>query len=125
MDDNDIWCALKVWSESQDFVLSTLSKALVDRRLFKIKVSNDPFDVSIVKEYTFLYAKQFGITEYEASYLFSSGSITTNMYNDIDDSIDIIYNDGTIKGIAEASDMLNIQLLSKNVAKYYLAYYTI
>ena len=125
LDDNDIWCALKVWSESLDFVLSTLSKALVDRRLFKIKVSNDPFDASIVKEYTFLYAKQFGITEYEASYLFSSGSITTNMYNDIDDSIDIIYNDGTIKGIAEASDMLNIQLLSKNVAKYYLAYYRI
>lgn len=39
-----------------------------------------------------------------------------------DDSIDILYNDGSIKNIAEASDMLNISLLSKKVKKYYLCY---
>ena len=32
-----------------------------------------------------------------------------------DDSIDILYNDGSTKNIAEASDMLNISLLSKKV----------
>ena len=31
-----------------------------------------------------------------------------------------IYKDGTIKNIAEASDMLNISLLSKKVKKYYI-----
>ena len=44
------------------------------------------------------------------------------MYNPADDSIDILYKDGTTKNIAEASDMLNIQLLSKKVKKYYLCY---
>ena len=47
------------------------------------------------------------------------------MYNPIDDSIDIIYGDGSIKNIAEASDMLNISLLSKKVKKYYLCYHRI
>ena len=44
------------------------------------------------------------------------------MYNPADDSIDILYNDGSIKNVAEASDMLNISLLSKKVKKYYLCY---
>ncbi len=42
-------------------------------------------------------------------------SIEKNMYDEADDSIDILYNDGSIKNIAEASDMLNISLLSKKV----------
>jgi hypothetical protein len=43
------------------------------------------------------------------------------MYNEFDDSIDILYNDGTVKDISEASDMLNIELLSKKIEKYYFA----
>ena len=34
LDDNDIWTALKVWSDHPDKVLSTLSTGMVDRRLF-------------------------------------------------------------------------------------------
>jgi hypothetical protein len=44
------------------------------------------------------------------------------MYSEADDSIAILYKDGTIKDIAEASDMLNIELLSKKVWKYYFCY---
>lgn len=123
LDDNDIWCALKVWSGSDDVVLSYLSRSLVNRHLFKIRVSNNPFPENMILDRTKQLAMKLGIADYEASYLCSSGSITTNMYNEIDDSIDIIFNDGSIRGIAEASDMLNIQLLSKNVAKYYFSFF--
>lgn len=44
------------------------------------------------------------------------------MYSAEDDSIEILYEDGTTKDIAEASDMLNISLLSKKVKKYYNCY---
>lgn len=123
LDDNDIWCALKVWSGSDDVVLSYLSRSLVNRHLFKIRVSNNPFPENMILDRTKQLAMKLCIADYEASYLCSSGSITTNMYNEIDDSIDIIFNDGSIRGIAEASDMLNIQLLSKNVAKYYFSFF--
>lgn len=123
LDDNDIWCALKVWSGSDDVVLSYLSRSLVNRHLFKIRVSNNPFPENMILDRTKQLAMKLGIADYEASYLCSSGSITTNMYNEIDDSIDIIFNDGSIRGIAKASDMLNIQLLSKNVAKYYFSFF--
>ena len=47
------------------------------------------------------------------------------MYNEKDDSIDILYHDESIRDISEASDMLNIDLLSKKVEKYYFAYYKV
>ena len=43
--------------------------------------------------------------------------------NPLDDRINILYKDGTVKDIAEASDMLNIQVLTKKVEKHYLCYY--
>ena len=39
-----------------------------------------------------------------------------------DDSIEIIYKDGSTRDIAKASDMLNISLLSRKVKKYYICY---
>lgn len=122
LDDNDIWCALKVWANSDDKVLSLLSNGLVARKLFKIKISSTPHDPQHLEELLADYMSQFDLNKHEASFLFSVDTITTNMYNEIDDSIDILYNDGTIKNISEASDMLNIQLLSKKVEKYYLSY---
>ncbi|MDR0823601.1 MAG: HD domain-containing protein [Prevotella sp.] len=122
LDDNDIWCALKVWAEQEDTVLSRLSMCLINRQLFKMEITNEPVPPSHIREHVDRYMAELNITEYEASYFYSSDVIYTNMYNEEDDSIDILYNDGTIKDISEASDMLNIQLLSKKVEKYYFSY---
>lgn len=122
LDDNDIWCALKVWADNEDKILSTLSSALVDRKLFKIKIATEPFQEEYIEVFTKKYMIEFNIDKSEAAYLFSVDTITSNMYNEADDSIDILYNDGTIKNISEASDMLNIQLLSKKVEKFYFSY---
>ncbi|WP_029905028.1 HD domain-containing protein [Prevotella sp. 10(H)] len=122
LDDNDIWCALKVWANNEDRVLSILSSCLINRNLFKIEITNEPVSTKHIEKYVSKYISDFGISEYESSFLYSSDIIYTNMYNEADDSIDILYNDGTIKDISEASDMLNIQLLSKKVEKYYFSY---
>ena len=122
LDDNDIWTALKVWSTHTDKVLSTLSTGMINRNIFKVEISSEPVSEKRIKELTLQISQQLGITLSEANYFVSTPSIEKNMYNPADDSIDIIYKDGTIKNIAEASDMLNISLLSKKVKKYYLCY---
>ena len=122
LDDNDIWTALKVWSTHTDKVLSTLSLCMINRNIFKVEISTEPISDERKKELTFQISQQLGITLSEASYFVSTPSIEKNMYDPADDSIDIIYKDGTIKNIAEASDMLNISLLSKKVKKYYICY---
>ena len=122
LDDNDIWTALKVWSNHPDKVLSTLSLGMINRNIFKVENSAEPIGEDRIKELTLQISQQLGITLSEANYFVSTPSIEKNMYDPADDSIDIIYKDGTIKNIVEASDMLNISLLSKKVKKYYLCY---
>ena len=122
LDDNDIWCALKDWEKSTDKVLSLLSRGLVNRNLFKIEISEIAPSPEILIEMTVNYAKTYGLSTEDASYLLSADAITTNMYRDEDDSIDILYKDGTIHDISTASDMLNIQLLSKKIKKYYICF---
>lgn len=122
LDDNDIWTSLKVWCGHPDKVLSTLSKGMVERRLFKVEISSEPATEERKQELTAQIAAALDVTPAEAAWFVSVPRIEKNMYNPADDSIDILYKDGTTKNIAEASDMLNIQLLSKKVKKYYLCY---
>ena len=111
LDDNDIWTALKVWSNHPDKVLSTLSLGMINRNIFKVENSAEPIGEDRIKELTLQISQQLGITLSEANYFVSTPSIEKNMYDPADDSIDIIYKDGTIKNIAEASDMLNLSLI--------------
>jgi HD superfamily phosphohydrolase len=122
LDDNDIWSALKVWSKHPDKVLSLLSKGLVNRNLFKIEIGPEPFSPDYIERRRKEYAAKYDLSFSEVSYLTSSDEISTNLYNEADDSIDILYKDGTCKDISEASDMLNIQLLSKKIKKYYFCF---
>ena len=122
LDDNDIWTALKVWSTHDDKVLSTLSRGLIDRHLFKVEISPSPMSKSRKEELLDKIAARLDIGRKEASYFLSTSTIENNMYKKEDDSIEIIFNDGSTKNIAEASDMLNISLLSRKVKKYYACY---
>lgn len=122
LDDNDIWTALKVWSTHDDKVLSTLSKGLIDRHLFKVEVSPSPLTKSQKDKLLGQIAQHLQISRKEAGYFFCTSTIENNMYKKEDDSIEIIFNDGTTKNIADASDMLNISLLSRKVKKYYACY---
>ncbi|GHT25905.1 hypothetical protein AGMMS4957_21240 [Bacteroidia bacterium] len=122
LDDNDIWSALKVWSRHDDKVLSMLSSGLLNRRLFKIEVELQPFAPQYIAEKRQQLAEKHHLSPEEVNYFVVSDEITSNMYSEADDSIDILYKNGTTKNIAEASDMLNIQLLSKKIKKYYLCF---
>ncbi len=123
LDDNDIWSALKVWVEYPDKVLSMLSNGMVNRKLFKIEITNEKQSPAKYDEYLHRFMQMYNITAHEAGYLLSADRISTNMYSKEDDSIDILYKNETIKDISKASDMMNIELLSKSVEKFYFAYF--
>ena len=122
LDDNDIWTALKVWSTHDDKVLSTLSKGLIDRHLFKVEVSSSPLTKSQKDKLLGQIAQHLQISRKEAGYFLRTSTIENNMYKKEDDSIEIIFGDGSTKNIADASDMLNISLLSRKVKKHYTCY---
>ncbi|MCI5814682.1 MAG: HD domain-containing protein [Bacteroidales bacterium] len=122
LDDNDIWTALKVWADHPDTTLSTLSTGMVNRQLFKVEVASEPFSEERLRPLREAVGRHLHIPASEAHYFVSTPQIAKNMYDPADDSIEILYNDGSTKNIADASDMLNISLLSRKVRKYYLCY---
>ena len=122
LDDSDIWSALKVWKHSDDKVLATLATDMLDRHLFKVEVSEERPSSDYIDSITQQIGNKLNISTQEASMLITLTEIGKDMYNPEDDSIGILYKDGTVKDIAEASEILNVQLLSKKIRKYYLCY---
>lgn len=122
LDDNDIWCALKAWTMHHDKVLSTLSNGLVNRRLFKVEISSKPFSREYKAAITERICSALGVNKREAGYLLCAVTHEKDMYSACDDHIEILYNDGTTRDIAEASDMFNLSLLQKKVKKYFICY---
>lgn len=123
LDDSDILSAIKAWQAQPDTTLRLLAEAFVNRRLFKGRLLEQPLTATEHEDLQQAYATRFGISKAEAKYFFEEHVSTSNTYSEKDDSIDILYNDGTVRNIAEASEMLNLQTLTYKPKKQYLFYY--
>ena len=123
LDDSDIWSALKAWKYSDDKILSTLATDMLNRHIFKVEVNEEPVGEDRIMDIAAQIASKMDISTDDARrYMMSINTIQKDMYNVDDDSITILYKDGSTKDISEASELLNVQLLSKKIRKYYLCY---
>ena len=122
LDDMDIMSALKYWRHSEDFILRLLCASILDRRLFKIQMSNVAFDHDAVEKIVAQVAAEYKIKHDDARYLVWTDSTTNHAYNPAEDRINILTSDGKVTDIAKASDQFNISGLSEPVVKYYLCY---
>src|SRR5690606_1350785 len=68
LDDFDIMSALKTWQYDDDFVLSSLSKMIINRDLLKIKVSNDKFDREVLTAYKEQLVIEYPVSMSETDY---------------------------------------------------------
>ncbi len=121
LDDNDIWGAIKFWQNDTDKILASLSKMLVERKLFTIKFSNAAIkkeDINSVKD---AISSHFKVLRAETPYLFSYGSVSNEAYTE-GQKINILMKSGEVVDIAKASDLPSIQALSKSVKKNYLCW---
>ncbi len=122
LDDSDIWSAMKAWKHHDDKILSTLATDMLDRRIFKVEVHEEPIPDEYIDELKRKISRKVEISYEDAHYLMSINTIQKDMYSVDDDSIAILYKNGEIRDISEASELLNVQLLSKKIRKYYLCY---
>ena len=123
LDDSDLWSAMKAWKHHDDKILATLATDMLNRKIFKVIVNEMPFTEEEITDTATQIAAEMGISTEEAKeYMMHVSNIGKDMYDVNDDSIAILYKDGSIKDISEASELLNVQLLSKKIRKYYLCY---
>ncbi len=122
LDDDDIMVSIKVWANHSDGVLSYLCKSLRDRNLFKIEIQKKPFSEEYISKIREKVQEHIGCSAHALDFLILQGNISKNAYSPSEQHINIQHKDGTLNDIATVSDMLNIEVLSKIVKKYYLCY---
>lgn len=101
IDDDDIMVAVKQWQHSDDEILCTLCRSLVNRHLPAIRISATPFG---------------GVA---TDYFHGTGELKNRSYDFSDHEIKVLYKDGRCLPIGEASDQLDRHFLEKQVTKYY------
>jgi HD superfamily phosphohydrolase len=119
LDDNDIVSALKVFRNSEDFLLRYLSSSILDRRLFRLEIQNTPFSSDERSRTLRQIRKHFNISEEEADWLMISGSEANSTYNTSKEEIKILYKSGKVLPMSERTDF---GLTAGQMEKYYLAY---
>lgn len=122
LDDYDILGAIKEWQNDSDKILAHLSKAIVNRNLFKIEISKEPFTQARID-----FEKEFARSLYdlegdEVDYFVYSDVLTNKAYNQDKQNINMLMKNDDIIDLTKASDNLNISALAQPVEKYFLCY---
>ena len=123
LDDDDIFISIKMWMKHHDPVLSRLAVNLVNRRLFRIEIQNEPFAGEHIESICHKVANLYNIPNEDTRYFVRSGKISNHAYNNTnaDESI-LVMQKGQPVDITVASDLENMFGMSKIVEKYFLCY---
>ncbi|MEL6195146.1 MAG: HD domain-containing protein [Bacteroidota bacterium] len=123
LDDSDVEFAVKQWKSHPDYILSSLCKNVVSRRLLKIRLQNDPFKEEDIQEYKDALVAKEGFSEEEVKYFVFTGELVNQAYfQNSKEPIMVWFKSGELQDIVTASDMQNLGSLSHPMKKYYLCH---
>jgi hypothetical protein len=122
LDDFDIFSAIKVWMDHPDHILALLSRSLVNRRLYKAILQQDPFSSGLVKGIREKVKKELALNEEDVNYFVIEDSVSNNAYHPTHDKIKILFKNGEVQDISAASEQLNIAVLMTTVSKNLLCF---
>ena len=122
LDDQDIYAAIKVWTDSEDFILARLCKMLTARNLYKIEIGNEPPEPKRVEELSAKISAKLNLDQKDLSYFIFTDTITNRAYNAGNSNINILMKNGSLLDITKASDLSNLETLDRTVKKHILCY---
>lgn len=122
LDDYDILSAIKDWISHDDYVLSNLSRMIINRELLKIELKNEPISKAYFESVFAQKQQEMELSKEELSYFVFVDEVENQAYDNSKSKINIYFKNEKIEDITEASDQLNIQALTKPVVKYFICY---
>ena len=122
IDDMDIFSMIKAGVNHHDPVYSALCAMILNRRLPKIEVSNEPFPLDFIEKQKIKALSKLGISAKEVSYFVFDGKMKNMAYNLEQSPIVLIDKKGRTKELLAGSDESNLKMLTKAVTKYYCCY---
>jgi HD superfamily phosphohydrolase len=120
LDDIDLWYSLKQWTNEEDYILSKICNMLLDRKLFSVQIQSNEFQPSEIKQLKDQLLNSMPIQEADIDYFLPTGIISNAAYLPEDAQIKVKMKNKEILDVAKASDLPNIQALSKIVIKHYI-----
>lgn len=122
LDDYDVMASVKVWMGSDDRILAMLCEKLVNRKLFKVKITKERVSESDIMTVKNRIKDELNITLEEASYFVVNERLVNSAYNKKMESINLLYKNQEVVDLPSASDNFNISALSNPVEKYCFCY---
>lgn len=120
LDDIDILAAIKAFEEHSDFVLSFLSKSLLERKLLKVDLRNKPIDLTFLDSIRAKIKEEYPkLSEEELSYLVIEGKEANRAYKIGKEEILILLKDKTAKPISKWQEH---SMQRKEIVKYFACY---
>ncbi len=121
LDDFDIITSIKVWTKSEDKLMSLLCNMLLNRNLMKVEIGKTPFDKAYIDKLVNNASTKYGISPQQSHYLVYSGITTNYAYDYSRNNIKISMKNGAIKDITEISDQFSSQS-NDFITKHFLCY---
>ena len=122
LDDTDVVASLKAWCNHPDRVLSFLCNAVLNRKLFKVRLQAGPISPEMLLEKKVRSAEKAGININESAYLAFTGEAVNRLYDPYDEHINILFKDGSVRNISQVDNALIHENLSRPVKKFYICY---
>ncbi|MCB0805931.1 MAG: HD domain-containing protein [Bacteroidales bacterium] len=123
IDDFDILTSVKIWSQFDgDRVLSMLCGSLINRKLFRCEIQKEPFDYFYIENIRTKIGERLNLTEEEARYFLISDTTSNYTYHLGKDNITVLSKSGKLSDITQASDLLNIDVLTRVNTKHFICY---
>lgn len=119
LDDTDIASAIKSWQENPDPILSYLSWGLVNRQLFRLEFSPEPFDPTYVASIRQRLSKADHVPKGGEDYFLISGEESNSAYTLSSKEIQVLTKKGEVLPMSQLSDF---GIEPRTFKKYYLCY---
>ena len=121
LDDFDVLAAIKEWQYHSDPVLSDLCEKIINRKLFRIEIFENPISKQKLEKKQNEFLKNYNIDKSHLEYFVFTGTATNQAYN-YSNPIHILNKRGQLMDITEASDQLNLKALQQPVVKHFICY---
>jgi len=122
LDDYDIISSLKLWCDHRDPILSALCKSIINRRLPKVEMQNQKFSKNYFENLQKKVMRSLEISEKDLHYFVFKGEVRNQAYNSERERINILYKNGEITDLINASDNMSLKAFSNSVTKYFICY---
>ena len=122
LDDSDILTCLKYWIDNDDMILSALSNGLINRKLYKIEISNIPFKDVYILNKKHEISQKHKLNAEDLEYFVFQGTTSSELYTPDIDKIKIFYKNGDIVSVDEASEIIRISQNITSEEKFFFCY---